>query len=579
MARIPEEVINEIRNKADIVEVISSYIQLTHKGRNYMGICPFHDDHNPSMSVSPDKQIYHCFVCGAGGNVFKFVQDYEKISFIEAVLKVAEMAHVEVNDAYKQQKEIKINPQVKTIYDVMQDAVEYTNYELGTLIATQHLDYLHFRGINDKIIEKFQIGYDPQDDLLIKYLIGKHHTIESIVESGIAVTTVNGIRDSFANRITFPIHNANGNPVAFTARRVDDNSELAKYINTSQTKAYSKGKLLFNYHRVKSAVKKSGRVIVVEGAMDVIGFEKAGIDYAVATLGTAVTPDQIRLLKFLKVPVTVCYDGDAAGQFASYKMAVIAKQNGLEVEIAVNTTGLDPDELFEQQGREGLLKVAETTVSYIEFMFGFLKTRFNLENYSERKKYAEKMAEQINLVENEFERKTYYERLKNESGFNYETAKVVPKVVYTQRRSGLNPPLSGIYKAECIIVAMMLKSSRAANQFHDEQGFMPDIKFQNLAYYIFDSYQKHGTINTAQLLDEINEEDVKQLLVEIESGDFVPNGYNQKVLDDAFKKIQDYLARQQDKQYLKRIPETSDVKSKIDIANRWIQEKRKRGND
>ena len=296
MARISEEKIREIRSKADIAEVIAKYVPITRKGRNYVCVCPFHDDHDPSLSISADKQIFKCFVCGAAGNVFGFVSRFENISYVESIVKVAEMVHVDVSEYDKSESYEKIDPRVSAIHKVNQAAIDYTNYSLKSSLGSSVVDYLHQRGIQDNLIEKFQIGYNPPNDALYRFLHAKKFADKDLVESNVVRLTSSGIHDVFANRIMIPIHDRQGHPIAFTARRFGSGEE-AKYINTQETICYIKGNVIFNYHRAKEICRQTKRVLLVEGAMDVIAFEKVGIGDVVATLGTACTKEQIALLK------------------------------------------------------------------------------------------------------------------------------------------------------------------------------------------------------------------------------------------------------------------------------------------
>ena len=275
MARIPQETIDNIRNHVDIVDIISHYVPLTRKGKSFKCVCPFHDDHDPSLSVSQEKQIFHCFVCGSGGNVFTFVQKYEKVSFVEAVAKVAKLAGIDITIDTSDISKPKVDPRIASLYKVHQEAIDFCSYELDSIEAKPIKQYLYDRGLSDDIIRKFQLGYNPDGNKLYRFLHAKKYKDEDILRGNLAWQTQRGIVDVFRHRIMIPIHDANGNPVGFSARRVDSSME-AKYVNTSETEIYIKGNILYNYHRVKEIARKEGRILLVEGAMDVLAFEKAG---------------------------------------------------------------------------------------------------------------------------------------------------------------------------------------------------------------------------------------------------------------------------------------------------------------
>ena len=408
MARLSEDKINEIRSHSDIVEVVSKYIPLSKKGKNHVGVCPFHDDRDPSLTVSQDKQIFKCFACGAGGNVFHFVSRYENISFVESVVEVAKLSNIQIDDIEVTKNQP--NQHLVPYYKLNQSFIEYTNYMLMSSAHTEILQYLHKRGIKDELIKIFEIGYNPSNDALYHYLKAKKFTDEEMIEANLVRLTNQGIHDVFTSRITIPIHDKYGNPIAFTARRTIENDE-AKYINTTQTPCYTKGNVIFNYHRALPIAKKCGRVLLVEGAMDTIAFYKASIENVVATLGTACTKEQLKLLKEMHVKIDVCYDGDDAGINATYKFGKMASENGLEFEIIDNKSGLDPDEIIEQYGIDELKSLSNKTISWIDFCFEYLQRRYNLENYSQRVEFAKEMKVEIDRLNEDFLKENYFKKL------------------------------------------------------------------------------------------------------------------------------------------------------------------------
>lgn len=543
MARLSEQEINQIRAKADIVDVISRYLPLTRKGRNYKATCPFHDDHDPSMSINPDKQIFKCFVCGAGGNVFGFVQKYEKISFIEAVYKVADYAGVPIEHslALPAQKQ---DPHLAGLYKANQATIEFTHYQLDTLNAKHVKEYLFKRNLNEEIIKAFEIGYCPMDDVLYPFLKAKKFSDEQILGAGLARMSSYGIKDVFSNRIMIPIHDANGNPVGFTARRVKD-SDDAKYINTTETDVYKKGNLIFNYHRVKPEVRRFQQVFLVEGAMDVLAFEKVGLHNSVATLGTALTKEQLQLLKMLHVPITLCYDGDQAGKNATYKFGKMAVEAQLSFTIVDNRYGLDPDEIIDAYGKEEFIALTTRTISWIDFLFEFLLTRYNLDNYSQKKEFAMEMADAISHMQDDFEKDSYYIRLRELTDFDMQTKEVhtVQKKTQNketyQKKSFLSFPKSGRMHAEFEILSQMLSGVSASNYFKDELGFLKDDTCNKLAIYIIDYYRTHATIEVADLIDHIVEEPVKALLLDVSNWELARGEVDMNVLKEAICKVQD----------------------------------------
>lgn len=532
MARLSEEKINEIRSKSDIVEVISKYMPLTKKGKSFVGNCPFHDDHDPSLSVSQEKQIFKCFSCQAGGNVFGFVSRFENISFAESVLEVARICNVDVSGI--EAGVPSANPHLVPYYKVNQAFVDYTNYMLFSTAYVHILEYLHKRGINDDLIKKFEIGYNPKEDVVYHYLKAKKFSDEDMINANLARLTSQGIHDVFSGRITIPIHDRFANPIGFTARRTQENDE-SKYINTTETDCYRKGNVIFNYHRAVSACRKTHRVLLVEGAMDVIAFYKAGIEDVVATLGTACTSEQLRLLKQLHVKVDVCYDGDEAGIHAIYKFGKMASESGLEFEIVENKTGLDPDEIIEKYGKEELKSMSMRTISWIDFCFSYLQKKYRLDNYSQRVEFAKEMKVEIEHEQESFLKDSYYQHLFQLTQFD-----MSKEQVQTKRRKRVLPQ-AHVFRygdlAEYEILGQMLISRHALNVYKNDLGFLINPVCNQLAVYLINEYRTQEVIHVADLLNHIQEEEVKNLLIDLSEWELAPKQLNLDVLRDAIGKI------------------------------------------
>ena len=575
MARLSEEKINEIRNQADIVQVIGNYLPLTRKGKNYVATCPFHDDHSPSMSISPDKQIYKCFVCGAGGNVFTFVKDYEKISFIEAVIKVAELINYELDESEKRAGGVEADPQVAAIHKVLSAGINYMNYTLFTPVASMAKEILSRRGLNDELIRRFDIGYNPRNDALTHYLLQKKFNEADLVAANVSRVSANGIHDVFSHRIMIPIHDRNGNPVGFTARRIDED-DTSKYINTTDTPAFHKGNLVFNLHRAKQAIKEEKRVIVVEGAMDVIAYEKVGIHASVATLGTACTLTQLQQIRNLHVPVVVSYDGDEAGLNATYKFGKLAASIGLIVEVVDNELGLDPDEIIEAYGFEELFSLSKKTISWIDFLFRYLQKRYNLQNYSQRKEFAQEIAEQILLLKEDFEKRNYYQRLYEITQFDMSKEIKHEESRRIQTKIGLRVPISGILRAEYEILSAMLLSVQASNRFKEALGFLIDEDCNKLALYIIDYYRSYDVIQLADLYDYIHEEAVKDLLLQIGNWELAPQLYQEDVFMQSVLKIQSACFEDKIQKLTHEALLLSDPLAKAELMNDILRLKREK---
>ena len=393
MANLSNEELNRIRTSVNIVDVIGSNINLLKKGKNYFGICPFHDDHTPSMSVSEERQIYTCFVCGATGNVFSFLRDYENISFMEAVNKVANMSGIKldnnINIVKRYDKEYKI-------YDL---ALKFYKNNLKSENGKKAKIYLHNRGITDDIINEFDIGVSFNDNNLSKLLISKNYSEKMLVDIGIS-NVKDEVFDIFRNRIMFPIHDPNGNPVAFSAR-IYNNEVESKYINTKETYIFKKGEILFNYHRARIDAKKKKSLILCEGQMDAIRIFSSGVKNVVATMGTALTKEHIKLIKKLNCKVILNMDSDKAGINAAKINGDLLKQNDIDVYVVTLSGAKDPDEYILKYGIESYKNVIEHAIKLFDFKINTFKQDKNLNNIDELNNYVNSVIDELNKTDDD----------------------------------------------------------------------------------------------------------------------------------------------------------------------------------
>lgn len=572
MSWISEDDIKAIRQQADIVDVMSRYITLEKKGKDYKAICPFHDDHDPSLSISTDKQIFKCFVCGTGGNVFTFVQKIENISFLEAVCKVAELIHYPLHmDTSQFQPKVDEN---QPLYDCVQSYIRFLTYELQSENGESVKRYLSQRKINEDIIKRFEIGYAPESSRSVKYLKAKGFNEQILTDTGLIRTHDLGTYAVFDNRLMIPIHDENGNPVGFTARRLNEDKDVAKYINTSETKIYHKGHLIFNYHRAKEFAKKNKRCILVEGAMDVIAFEKADIHESIACLGTACTKEQITLLKRLNVPLVVCYDGDRAGKAATYKFGKLAVDYGLNFSIVKNTTGKDPDEIFNELGKDELYLSVHKTVSFVEFLFDYLPNQYDLDNYEDKKKFTSEMQSFIERTCTDFEKADYYSRIRDLTGFDlsHQSANIpAPKKESRNNAAvvrNIEPLKNGRTLAEHGVLWMILNSKLAADQFKDQIGFFQDPVCEELSLYCYDMYRNMDHIDFDVLMSYIEKEDVRNLLVSLMENPFHVDGYNEDFFNDSLMKIKECTLQAQIDNLNDQIKNVQDPMLKISLASK-----------
>lgn len=366
-----QSTINEIRDKVEIVDVISEHVSLEKKGNNYVGLCPFHDDKNPSFTVSPSKKIYTCFSCHATGNVITFIEKFKKISFSEALKELGDRAGIKVTQT-KQDLEFQKN---KKYYDIVNETTKFYHFYLkNTSEGLDALSYLNNRQITADIIDKFQIGLSSKEpDLIYRMLLEKDFLEIDMIEAGV-VKSGSSYYDVFRSRIIFPITDLNGRFVGFSGRKYLKDSTESKYINSSENIIFKKGNILFNYFESLSEIKKLDSVYVFEGFMDVIAAYRAGVNNSVATMGTAFTLEQIRALKRITNNITLCYDGDDPGIESTKRAIKLLIQNDINVSCIILPIGLDPDEYINKFGKEALNKLlVNQRISAIDYVYEIYK--------------------------------------------------------------------------------------------------------------------------------------------------------------------------------------------------------------
>ncbi len=532
-----ESLIQDIRSKADIVEVVQHYLPLIKKGKNYVAVCPFHDDHDPSMSISQDKQIFKCFVCGAGGNVFNFVKDYEKIQFNDAVIKVANYIGYTLDEKYVI-NQTKIDPKQQALFNVLNEYVKYTRYILNTEDAIDAKKYLMNRGLDENTIQKFEIGYNLNNDQSTKFLLAKGFDLESCVKTNISRINEFGSKDVFNQRIVFPIHNPQGQVVAFTARTMNPN-ESSKYINSTETPLYIKGNLLYNYHRAIKNIKQTKEIIIVEGVMDVIALDRVNIENVVATLGTACTKEQITLIQNASNNVVLCYDSDSAGQTATLKLARLLLAHKLNVSIVQNNTGLDLDEIIEKKSKDALIKIMSQRTSYLDFFFNYSLTRLDLENYNQKKEFAKIVLSELDKLKDKFDRELMLDKLSQSTQFSRDQLLLLQdKPTQVIQSTTIKPKKSDIKKwAEKEIIGQMLFSAQAVFDFRQELGYFVNELYQKVALTIINYYRNHDELIIADFITTLEDKDMIELVTQIVDSDIYFRNYSKEALQDAIIEV------------------------------------------
>ena len=349
-----DNIIEEVRKKTDIVDLISEYIPLIKKGKNYFGVCPFHDDSNPSMSVSREKQIYKCFSCGASGNIYNFLMDYEHIDFKDALSKLSSKLGINVETT-----SIKVNDKFDKFYEIYDLTSKVYQNNLLSEKGSSARNYLKSRNIGIEEIKKFNIGLSFSNNQIVKQLEKKYNLID-LEDIGL----ISGYHDIFQNRIMFPLMNLENKTVAFSGRIYDSLSKDSKYINTKETNIFKKGEILYNYYKSKEEVRVKKYLILVEGFMDVIRLATVGINNVVATMGTSHTINQIKLLKRLSNNIYLCFDGDNPGKLANINNGEELIKAGVDIKVISLDNNEDPDSFVLKNGKEQFEKLILEAKSY-----------------------------------------------------------------------------------------------------------------------------------------------------------------------------------------------------------------------
>ncbi len=579
MARIEQEEIDALRNQADIVNVISHYIKVERYGKSYKAICPFHNDHDPSLLITPEKKIYKCFVCGNGGNVFTFVQNYDKVSFVEAVGKVAELTGFHLSTSPTQAAVTK-DPHKEKYYQVLNETIAYTMYQLDTDDSIHAKQYLEERGLDNNIRKVFQIGYDPSKDALTHFLLAKGYEEKDLVGVNVSRVNENGIQDVFRERITFPIHDMNGNPIGFSARSMNPENP-SKYINTNETDVFIKGDIVYNLHRAKQEARRQKEIFLCEGVTDVIAFYKADIQNAVCTLGTACTQRQLSLLKKCAPKIVFCYDGDNAGQRATYKAAKLAQSLGIDVAIVQNKTGKDPDEIIRSAGKEGLQNLVQNQITWMEFVLEYYASNTNLQSYMDKKEMIQKLQEEYDLLTDELDRKVFIERLSEITKLPIPYANEQRKVIPSEPIRKLVVP-DGTKKAQEMILSMMMKSYKASEKFEEELGYLIGEDYNSLSMMIIDQYHQFGKIDVGQLIDLSNRQETRDLITKIVSNEEYDLEYDAEKMQGAMRKIKIEVLSSTASQYKQQIQNAMNPESLtllISKYNECLQEQRRLMNE
>ena len=500
MAGISNEEFNRIRTSVNIVDVIGSYINLDKKGKNYFGICPFHEDHNPSLSVSEEKQIYTCFVCGATGNVFSFVKDYENISFLEAVEKIAD------NNGIKLTNKLNYIKRYNKEYEIYNLAVKFYKNNLKSKDGIKAKEYLKSRNIDDNIINDFEIGVSFSDNNLSKLLLSKKYDEKMLTDIGLCGKSKE-LFDIFRNRIMFPIHNSNGEPIGFSGRIYNSEAD-SKYVNTRETYIFKKGETLFNYHRAVIEAKKMKYIVICEGQMDAIRIYSSGVKNVVATMGTALTKEHVHLIKKLNVRVVLNMDSDKAGINAALTNGEILKSNGIDVSVIKLDGAKDPDEYILKYGIDSYKDVINHAINLFDFKINYLKSNKNLNNADELTDYINNVITELNKSDDDILKNITINKLSEE--YKIDKNLLLNKIIPKEKKATIEIPKITKKQKQNIraveeILYYMMNNVKYAKIFTKKLNYIPDSSYFDIEKDIQAYIIINNTINLADFISyEIN---------------------------------------------------------------------------
>ncbi|AZB43658.1 DNA primase [Bacillus sp. FJAT-42376] len=515
--RIPEDAVHKIQQSVDIVDVIGEYVQLKKQGRNFFGLCPFHGENTPSFSVSPDKQIFHCFGCGAGGNVFSFLMQIEGYEFVEAVRQISEKEGIPlpeeaIQSAAGSSRENRDEDTAEMLkaHDLLKKF--YHHLLVNTKEGQDALDYLLNRGFTKESIEQFEIGYAlPSWNFVSKFLANRGFNLPLMEQAGLLVkkNDSSDFLDRFRNRIMFPILDHHGNTIAFSGRVLTD--EQPKYLNSPETKLFNKSKVLYNFHKARLHIRKHQQSVLLEGFADVISASKAGVEQSVAAMGTALTDEQAKILKRNSAEVIICYDSDKAGLDAALRSARTLSEAGASVKVAVIPDGLDPDDYINRYGAEKFRQdVIGGSMSVMAFKMHYFRRGKNLQNEAERFQYIEQILKEFAELHNPLEQEIYLKQISGEFAISLEVLKERltevlrtaerPKEKKEQNKAPAEKPMAprkrkkllpAFHNAERMLLAHMLKNKEAAQKVLDTLGLQFNIEEHRvIATYLYAFYEE-----------------------------------------------------------------------------------------
>ncbi len=582
---IPKEIVDDILSRADIVEVISSYIPVVKNGNAFRAVCPFHADTNPSLNISRSKKIFKCFACGKGGNAFSFVAEYEHVPYFEAIKKVASLISYDHESLHDKKVVIDKNT---PLYNALSDAKEFYHYISKTNAGIKAQEYFKKRNIDEKMQDFFSLGFSPSNSqLTIKSLNSKGHDILTLDKVGITYRENGVIADRFNSRIIFPIYNEQKNVIGFSGRIIE--GEGAKYVNTSSTPIFNKSEALYNYNNAKDQARIAKYVYVCEGFMDVFALYKIGIYSSVAIMGTAFTLQHAKMLRKLNVEIRLMLDGDEAGLHGMMKMISTLEKEKLSYKVVdYQDITLDPDEILIQLGQDKLKEVASRLISGTEFLIKYYQKHLDYNSIEGKKEFLLKMTPRVKYFETKLEKEEYLKILATKLNVSYESViDFVKKLIKENQKPQTqeefkNTPISHkkhslIMNAERELIYHMLNNKEAINDFIScKNAYFDDDIYGVIFNYILDAYEANHPVEISSLINQLNENPVSNkevidtlLNLSLEENHFP---YEKTLIDEYIESLRKALKNKKRRNAEHKI--VNDSKSPLEAARRLMEERK-----
>ena len=580
--RYSEETIEEVRQANDIVDVISQYVHLKRSGRNFFGLCPFHNEKSPSFSVSPDKQIFHCFGCGVGGNIFTFLTKIEGITFIEAVQNLAKRANIQLPTIEGNLQDLEREKLKQKVYKVNEFVAKYYHENLYKNTSKIAQEYVKKRKLNNETLQSYQIGFSGTFNELYKELIKQGFEEKEILETGLVNKNNNGtFIDRYRNRLMFPICDIRGKVIAFGGRVLDDSKP--KYINSPENVVYSKGRHLYGLNVAKKG--DISRLLIVEGYMDVISLHQRGITNVVAALGTALTQSQGWLLRKNSQQVILSFDSDGAGQTAIVRSLEILQNMGCDMRVLQMDGAKDPDEYIIKYGSARFQNIMDKALSLVEYKVKLLRNNLNLENINDKIKFLNEIAKIIAKIDNTMEKELYIEKIANTYNIskdaiyaevnkitysNTSGIKILEKAKPVQKRENLEQKekvSEEIKKREDTILSILLMGDinlyQIIKQNTKPEEFQSEID-KEIAKKLYEEYEK-GNSNIISIIDQLEEKEQNHI-TKIMAEDYGIEDI-EKAIDDIFQNYEKEKCKIRRVEILKELKSDIDETKKIELEN------------